>query len=200
MGERLHPTLATYLAALPQGVDSYPGCTVRAGTLVSALDLLDLESTEGLPEPVRALVADPPSRSRHVPEVHNLAFFSWLRDERFEGDDGYLTFTDAVFRRFYAMPLYRVAFMMGRPGQVASASPRIWTWVRQGTRLEVVGRGERHVELRAVSPPHLFDALHARIFARGLQVAYRMAHGFERLSVTLGEQTPTAIPMTVDWR
>ncbi len=199
MGDTSHGELRAYLASLPQGVDSYPECTVRAATMIAALDLLDLDGTEGLPEPVRALVADPPHRSRHIPEVHNLAFFSWLRDERFEGDEGYLTFTDAVFHRFYAMPLYRVVFMVGRPDQVASASTRIWGWVRQGTRLEVTGRGDGHVWLRATSPPHLFDALHARVLARGLAIAYRLAHGYERLAVSLHEQTPTELSLKVAW-
>ena len=199
MGERSRSQLGDYMASLPQGLDSYPECTVRAATLISALDLLDLDSTEGLPEPVRSLVADPPHRSRHIPEVHNLAFFSWLRDERFEGDEGYLTFTDAVFHRFYAMPLYRVAFMMGRPDQVASASSRIWGWVRQGTQLEVTGRGDGHVWLRASSPPHLFGPLHGRVLTRGLGIAYRLAHDYEGLEVSLIERTPTEIRMKVEW-
>jgi len=194
-----HPQLARYLARLPQGLDSYPQCTVRAATMIAALDLLDLEGTRGLPEPVRALVEAPPHRSRHIPEAHNLAFFSWLRDERFEGEEGYLTFTDAVFHRFYAMPLYRVAFMMGRPDQVASASSRIWSWVRHGTRLEVTARGAQHVWLRVTTPPHLFDALHARVLCRGLAVAYRLTHGQQHLAVSSHEQTSTELRMKVTW-
>jgi hypothetical protein len=194
-----HPALARYLASLPQGVDSYPECTVRAATLIAALDLLELEGTEGLPEPVRALIEGPPHRSQHVREVHNLLFFSWLRDARFDGDEAFLSFTDAAFRRFYARPLYRVAFMMGRPDQVASASRRIWAWVRRGTRLEVTGRGHQHVWLRITSPPHLFDALHARVLARGLAVAYRSAHGLDSLTVTPHGQTPTELRLKVGW-
>lgn len=199
VAEPSHPRLSRYLASLPQGVDSHPECTVRAATMHAALDLLDLEDAEGLPGPVREVVLDPPHRSRHIPEVHNLAFFTWLRDERFEGDEGYLTFTDAVFHRFYAMPLYRLAFMMGRPDQIASASTRIWGWIRSGTSLELVSRGEAHVDLRVRYPDQLFDALHARVLARGLAVAYRLAHSYEELSVTPGEQTPSELLLEVRW-
>ncbi len=194
-----HPELATYLASLPQGLDSHPECTVRSATMRTAIDLLDLESTEGLPEPVAALVADPPHRSHHIPEAHNLCFFSWLRDERFDGEEGYLTFTDAVFHRFYAMPLYRVAFMMGRPEQVAASSSRIWSFVRKGTHLEVMRRAEEVAWLRVSYPPYLFDALHGRVLARGLAIAYRMAHGLEDLWVGVEEQTATELHLRVHW-
>lgn len=194
-----HPELARYLASLPQGVDSYSECTVRAATMIAALDLLDLGSTEGLPEPVRALIADEPHRSHHIPEVHNLCFFSWLRDERFDSDEGYLTFTDAVFRRFYAMPVYRVAFMMGRPDQVASSSARIWSFIRKGSRLEVARRGDQQLWLRVTHPPHLFDELHGRALARGLAIAYRMAHGLEDLTVTVEGQSAVKLQLRVHW-
>jgi len=167
--------------------------------MIAALDLLDLQSTEGLPEPVRALVADASHRSHKIPEVHNLCFFSWLRDERFDSDEGYLTFTDAVFRRFYAMPVYRVAFLMGRPVQVAASSGRIWGFIRKGTRLEVARRADQQLWLRVTYPPHLIDALHGRVLARGLAIAYRTAHGLGDLAVTVEGQSAVKLQLRVHW-
>ena len=204
MGSSGGTHLESYLAQLPRGLDSYPECRVRGGTLVAALELLDLdgdEELETLPSAVREWVQSPPPRTRHIPEVHNLAFYCWIRDQRFQSDHDYLTFVDAVFRRFYASPLYRVAFMMSRPEVVAAASPRIWSWVRDGTRLEVLSREPGYVHLRVNTPPHLFSPLHGEVLARGLGIAYRSAAPAAKpLEVTVREQEPTALELDVRWR
>jgi hypothetical protein len=178
---------------------------VRFSTVSAALDLLRLDPAAdcgGLPEAVAALVQAPPARVGFVPEVYNLAFYSWVCDVCFEDEADYWGFVDRVFIRFYAMPLYRVAFLMARPESVASATPRLWSWVRKGSRFEILEREEHRLVSRLSYPPRLFDRLHVDGLARGLRLAYERAEPSVRREVRMevAEHGETETRFEVTWR
>ena len=135
----------------------------------------------------------------HIPEVLNQALYSWIRDARFEDDESFYAFTDKVFQRFYASPVYRVAFLMARPELLAGTSARLWGWVRTGSRLEVQSRQDRELVLRLQYPLGLFGALHAEMLRRGLGIAYRATRGVEGLEIETVEHTLDELRYRLRW-
>ncbi len=193
------PHLTRYLEGLPAGWASHPGARVRAATLNTGVDLLGLRPEPEMPEPLRALLAESPPGRHHIPEVLNQALYAWIRDARFEDDESFYAFTDKVFQRFYASPVYRVAFLMARPELLAGTSARLWGWVRTGSRLEVQIRQDRELVLRLQYPLGLFAALHAEMLRRGLGIAYRATRGVEGLEIETVEHTLDELRYRLRW-
>jgi len=91
MSQRRQPTLERYLASLPIGIDSHPHCQSRASRMHSAIEGKDTKAiAAALPEPIAAIVREPPSPSMWIPAVWSDAVFHAVCDTSFQTEEAIL--------------------------------------------------------------------------------------------------------------
>ena len=170
------PTLASYLARLPRGVESYPEVTVKASVYRDALESLSLDECLGdLPGAVAELVRHPLPVTAWVPEVHSLAILIAIRDRHFAttaaGLDSYEAWVFERNSRLLKRPLYRALFLLVSPERLLSGVERRWSAFRRGTSARLVEKAVGLAEIEISHPPHLYD----RCVERGMCGAFRAA-------------------------
>lgn len=198
------PALSAYIDGLPLGVDSHPGCTVKASVYRDALDSKGLDDViDELPEALRMLVLEPPPVSAWVPEVHAIAIMTAIRDRHFEsgqsGLDAYEEWTHERNLRLLTRPLYRALFLLLSPERLLNGLGRRWGAFRRGTTLEVLESSRGRAALRLRYPTNLYD----ETALSGLSGAFRAAAeaaGARDPRLDLLERTPRGTRWEAHWR
>lgn len=155
------PRLVQYVQTLPEGLDSYPDCQIKASLYRALLDQVSLPSevVEALPACLRALVEDPVPISGWVPTVRHMALRSAMCDVAFRSEEEFFQVTYDNQRALFRGPLYAILFRVGTPRLFIRGAGRRWTAFHRGTSLEVTSAQERSGSLSLTYPPHLWDTL-----------------------------------------
>ncbi len=153
-------SIATYLSTLPNGVASYPECSVKASVLRHNVASKGFGPEIELPPAVRKLVDSPPPVTEWIPEVHfNVAMLA-IHEVHFGGRsvDEYRAWVYAQNRKLLAAPLYRVLFAVLSPERLLRGIEKRWGAFRRGTEFSVVVEAPGRAELRIRSPAFHYPA------------------------------------------
>ncbi|RZO47495.1 MAG: hypothetical protein EVA89_39215 [Sandaracinaceae bacterium] len=153
------PSVQAYLARLPEGVDSYPQCMIKAAPLVDQLAMKPLPDAllGELPERVVELVRNPPMVSAWIPEVVAMTYSISIRDCFFPpgvGDVAYEAWAYERNRRMLSTRLYRALFLLVSPDRLFKQIGPRWSRMRRGSELEVLEHRAGFVRLQTRYPPY----------------------------------------------
>src|SRR3974390_2161748 len=104
------PTVARYLARLPNGVDSYPDCKMKGSLVRSMLVGHRVEARDGLPSAVTHLLSFPPGSSDWVDQVAGRCVLRAVFDEHFRDAERFRVWAYENQRRLFSGPLYKILF------------------------------------------------------------------------------------------
>jgi len=154
--EARFPRLASYIAALPEGLDSYPDCKSKGSLVRSALDGHDPdELLPGLLPELATLVLRPPVAGFWVPAVLADAMFYAVCDRYYPTRDAMCAWTR---RRVFAMgasPLYGAMLRAAGPRRLFSYAQKSHRIFQRGTECVNASLDHTHVVARLAFPPHL---------------------------------------------
>jgi len=203
----VYPSACRYLAALPDGADSYPESTCK-GALVRAtlaeLPHLPAAATAALPPCLIALRDSPPDVGAWTPTVHHNALLATLFDVRY-AIGGTAAFERAAFeksRKLLGGPLYRMLFAVLRVERLLHNSERRWGMFHRGSTLTLEAYEEnargRCSKTVLRYPPELFFDIPLRSVGQALRAA--VAASGARDSVLRYESTsPTTTTFEIRW-
>ena len=199
----VYPSACRYLAALPDGADSYPESTCK-GALVRAtlaeLPHLPAAATAALPPCLIALRDSPPDVGAWTPTVHHNALLGAVYDARYS-IGGLAAFERAAFeksRKLLGGPLYRVLFALVATERVVRASERRWRLFHRGSTLAITGYREGHFEAVLTYPPNLFFDVPLRSLGQGLRAAIA-ASGAKDTVLRCECISPTSARYDITW-
>lgn len=189
----LHPSVARYLALLPEGLASFPEAQAKGAILREVIDdrLYRIEPAS-LPRELAALYRDPPTVSQWCPEVHFNALVLAVHDQYFAGADGEAAFDRWAYdrnRRMLDKPLYRILFSVASPSHLLHGVKRRWSAFRRGTELRVDSLDGTEGWLSLTHPPHLVTDLEARGLAGALRAALELSGG-RNVTTRLVKESP----------
>jgi uncharacterized protein (TIGR02265 family) len=196
------PTLDAYLAALPEGLDSYPSCVVKGSVVRSMVsDGLFRTFAPDLPPTLKALVDSPPLASIWMPEVHQLSLLIAAHDGHFAragGEAAFLGWGDRASQAMIKSPLYRAVFALAGPKLLLEGLARRAETLRRGTTLSVVDKGEGWAILHFRFPSALYTPLLLKARARSLRGAVEVGGG-KRVAVHVEDVTATGCTFRVEY-
>jgi hypothetical protein len=171
-GLAAYPSVARYLAALPDGWASYPSCKAHVTVVASLRERGAFDDLGGLPEPLARVLAGELD-SEWIPEVVHIGTLLLFRDARFGGADGeeaFLAWMTDLRRQLMASDAHASAFAASEPAEVVAKLPQLWSRFHQGTswRVEAAGPPARVVHW---SPRGVFVPLWAAWIRRIILIA-----------------------------
>lgn len=197
------PTVDTYLASLPAGIDSYPDALVKASTLAifkNHLALLDL--VQHAPPEAGRLITDAPTVTSWVSEVHFNVLNATFYDLVFREHGGFTALEEWATEqnvKLLGNPLYRILFAAVGPKRLINSVSMRWSVFRRGTTLSVVGTEAKSVEVELVFPTHLEPATTLSAFTGVFRATMRIAR-VDAVSVALTDYGETSARWRIEWR
>lgn len=192
-------SVANYLASLPNGLGSYPGCQQKAQILrqfVTTFGSQDLFAL--LPAELIDLARDPPPPTEWIPEVHATAVYLAQRDV-LGSDQAFYQHCYTMNRRLLSSPLYRVLFAVAAPERILRGAAERWGKLHRGTELRARRVEAYEAVVRLSAPANLIPQLMCRAYGSAYQVAVELAGGRD-VSVDCIEITPTGFTYKINWR
>lgn len=171
--------LQRYVAALPQGLDSYPQHTIKAAFARTLLDELS-EPPRDLPGPIGALVDSPPVISARIPEVHHQALLLGVEEQVFDGNTS--AFLDSMLhmqRRLLNRKIYAPLLQLVDAPRLFKYAARRWNNFHRGTTLQVVNIISNEARISISHPQGLFSSLGREALAGGFRVAIEAGRSHE---------------------
>jgi hypothetical protein len=197
------PETCKYLASLPQGVQSFPKCTVRDVAVAAYVrDFSALAAEPGLPEPVAELLRGG-LRATWLPETVFQVVNVVVRELAFSDDASFFTWIFNANAELFDKPLLRSLMRLLSPMLIVIGAGKRWGTFHQGSEL-VPGRvsrsGDREETTARLRYP---SGLFAPTFLAGLEHAFLAALIASRARdprVELGAVGPAEAEYRVDWR
>lgn len=191
------PHAARYIAALPQGLASYPQCLVKGAVIRGFLETAPaLFPKAGLDDELRALVENPPLPNEWFPEAHFNALMTAHQELLPRA-----TYDDWVYRRnrrLLESSLYRMLFLVISPERLFTGMPGRWAAFRRGTEFLLVEHGKGHATTEVRFPAKLHDARTLRNLCIACRAACDAAGGRGTAS-TLTLVEPTRGRVSIRW-
>ncbi len=164
------------MAGLPAGLDSFPDCLAKGSVLRSTLAQQPIpELAAALPEPLKALVTDPPVDSEWISEVRFGAIYHAVADLRRLTDADMLTWARERNRALFRNPAYRILMAVSSPATLIRGAAMRWSNWHRGTALEIEGIQDDGVRALLRYPEGLYDRTmleaFGEAFAAGLELA-----------------------------
>jgi len=153
------PTLAAYLAQLPQGLESHPQCQAKGSQIRTAIEGHDLgEDAAALPEPIRELFEMPPPATAWVPMVYSDAVFHSVCDRYYPTEEQMLAWCHRRTMAIVRSPMYRRLVAVAGPKMFFRLADRVFFLFERGSEMSIdVGDGLARIEV--THPPHLHSRL-----------------------------------------
>lgn len=171
------PRVERYLAALPDGLESYPACLAKGALVRNALEHAPLAHVlPRLAPQLRRIAEDPPVGSEWIPEVHFGALLLAIADARELTDQEVLSWTRDRNRALFRSPAYRILMAVASPAQLVRFAGARWANWHRGSTLDVEGIADDGVVVAIRHPPGLLDPLLHRVYAEALTAALELAH------------------------
>jgi hypothetical protein len=165
------PRTAAYVAALPNGLDSYPQCRARTDVNRVVLERFPKLLEHGGVDPslVQRLVRATRAGD-WMTEVEAVTTRLMVRDTALVTDTAYRQWNHAVAAEVFSRPMYRVLMYVMSPTLVLMGASKRWAAFREGTTL--VSRADKSKrELELSYPPKLYT----EIVLHGIGEAFRAA-------------------------
>lgn len=195
-----YPHLDRYIASLPEGLSSFPGCLAKAASLLGLrAKLLDARR---MPEELHRYLVETFPKNEWIPETHVNAMMLAVRDHYFgHGSEGVVAFLAWVRARsleLYGSPLYKAVFFVLSPERLIRGAAQRWSLFRKGTTLEVIDDTARRVVLRLSHPEGLHEPHSRAGLAVGIEAAVASAGG-RNAQVEVVEVAARYFDMVVTW-
>ncbi len=192
------PLLGAYLAALPQGLASYPACQVKGSVFRSLVASAPIALDQsGLPDELVARLREPPLPSEWSSEVQlnalGLAFQDQVEPGRYEA------WVYERNRRLLRAPLYKILFAVLSPERIFIGLPQRWGAFRRGTELTLLERVGSRARLRLGYPRHM----HNETTLANVVIAFRAAAdaaGALDVTARVARYDPFEATLEVEWR
>lgn len=191
--------MAHYLDLLPQGLDSYPQCQVKASLLHSLKSDLPIDSLiPFLPSVLQEIVTQPPPVSSWIYEVHFRALLRAGFDSFFQDRRKYVAWGYEAQRRVLSSPLYRPLFMMMSPSRGFRLASSRWENFHKGVSLQV--QADTHSGRMVFEfPTHLLTLFDLEVTMCGIRVALELI-GARDVHVSELAESPASLSALVSWR
>ncbi|MEZ4222352.1 MAG: hypothetical protein R3B13_15550 [Polyangiaceae bacterium] len=191
--------LQHYIRLLPEGLNSYPDCQIKASIYRTYLaDGTVPIQAAALPRELADLVNEPRAMTQWIPAVHSLAITIAYRD--LCGDDEtFAAFVAQRARRMYSSKAYRVLMAAASPAQLIRLSSVRWHRFHRGFELEVFGVSARSAQIQIEFPEHLYLPDHLVGMAAAMSSAVELSGGRDVRSA-IGATTPTRAVIELFWR
>ncbi|MEM6956036.1 MAG: hypothetical protein AAF645_10120 [Myxococcota bacterium] len=194
------PSLADYIARLPDGLASYPECQSKGSLLLSAVLDQDLdEITEGLPPVLVNVMRAPPPAGVWVSAVLSDAAFHAVCDRVYATDDAMLAWCRERTMMMATNPLYRAFFRVSGPRVLFKMSMHSHRLFQRGTDLEIETLEPNRVVSRMTHPPHLHSRLN-QLSNVSLFEAIAELTGGKNVKATMLERGPTEALYECTWQ
>lgn len=168
------PRAAAYLAGLPQGLESFPGCRCRAEVNREILrafpDVLDRDVDHALATQLRGWV----SSQEWMPDAAGVLLRLMLRDAYLTDDASFMRWNFDVSAKVFSTPTYRVLMYVLSPTLVLMGAARRWGTFRQGSTLAAEG-GKEAATLTLTFPALLYPEVVCRAFGESFRAALAAA-------------------------
>ncbi len=192
-------TMHDYLERLPNGIDSYPDCQMKASFLQEKFSSPPVPFDRArLPPVLQNLLNNPPPASVFVPTVHMFALNHALLDAMGGDEDAFERHTVDANRRQLTSPLYRAMFLFVSPKNLINNADARWGKVHRGVTLSSEVTGERSFRGSLTFPEHLAFPLlltmWAAIFKLGIELA-----GAKNVKSEVGTVTSTHGTIFGEW-
>ena len=168
-----------YFADLPNGIDSYRFCRVKASLLRQCLEAQRPSSVEGLPGQLVELITAPPPASSWITEVEYCATNLAIADANGWSSEEFSAFWYEVMDALVRNRVYRFIFGFMTAAQAVRSASLRWSTFHKGTSLSVVSReedaGNLMVEIRLAFPPGLLPPIlteaYCQVFRRFVELS-----------------------------
>lgn len=161
--------LDAYIAQLPEGLDSFPECLAKASVVRKVYEFSELPLT-GLPEPLQAVLDNPPPSSAWLPQVHVLALVVAMVEARELPPAREAAWIRDAATHLFASPMYRILMWAATPRLVFKSANVRWSAFFKGSHLSSdVEEHSAVVQLHA--PRALFHEDLAKIFEHVIYAA-----------------------------
>ncbi|MEO7109012.1 MAG: hypothetical protein ABI183_01130 [Polyangiaceae bacterium] len=193
-------TLDTYVASLPDGLESYSECRATGATFRNLLASAKLPLGVGLPPALEKWIRAQPSENEWVPVVHLCGLHAAAYDCMFAqagGMDAYLEWTFERNKAMVAMPIYAPLLATSTPEFFLTAFRARWSVFYRGISFDVVRVEKNAATLRLSYPAYCWP----EISQLSLGVALRavLATNTKTLSITSTEISPSASQYDLQW-
>ncbi|MCA9641671.1 MAG: hypothetical protein H6718_09900 [Polyangiaceae bacterium] len=195
--ERVSGRLTSYLGSLPNGLESYPECTVKTSLLrglLAACPPLDDLQVQG---PLRELLLDPPGANAWIPEAHFVAAHLAIADDLELSTEDMLQRTYQANKALTGSAMYRALASVASPALLLRGAKAGWGLIHRGVHLTLHAEKAR-ARLVLTHPPHLYNSLAHESAAWGFRAVVEAAHGRE-VQAVLEQSMPTGASVLVAW-
>jgi hypothetical protein len=194
------PSLSSYLAALPAGIDSYPECRTKGAIVRSAIDDSDLMGVVDVaPAPIASLLRERPPITAWVPAVHADAIFHMHCDLHARSERAMLDWTYVRSTRASSSKAYRHLLAVAGPRFFLRTGAQLHGLFQQGTHLVVPELEGRRALLVLSHPPHLHSRLNQLSNVALVRALVDLTGGKET-HVEMIEQSPTGARYEASWK
>ncbi|MCR9160140.1 MAG: hypothetical protein ACE37F_37550 [Nannocystaceae bacterium] len=193
------PSLAGYLDALPDGIDSHPDARAKATLYRSVIDSDTIAAADILPGPLQRLVETPPPVTAWIPEVHSHAMIKVVRDLRFDSDEDFIRFTYERQRTLFDGRLYRIMLALASPSMLLRTAALRWRTFHRGSTFTVEEASGTETRVRVDYAAGLWDRLLADALAAGLQAALDLSGALDA-TLHISDLEPTMLRIHGTWR
>lgn len=171
-------SVRTYLATLPEGVRSYPGCRHKGEPLSV---WLRRSCTDGiarvLPPEILPLLDPGRPFPEWVPEVHATALYLAIREVHFPDDAAFVDHARQCNEAVLQTPSNRLLFWVAAPRAILRAAGLRWGTLHQGSSVEVRMARDTSADAILSFPPRMFPEIVLLGMATGFAAALENAGG-----------------------
>lgn len=194
----MYARLHAYLDSLPQGLDSFPECRVKASLLRGALDDPGARvKLDALPERLASLFGSPPLVTQWMPEVVSVAAHYAIADARGFDDDDVLMWTYRVNQRLAQSRLYRAMTAVATPRLALRGARLAWGMIHKGIGLSVRLEDDS-ARLTVTHPRGVWPNLVHRANATGFRAVLESSGG-SNVEVFVAESSPDRAIFDCSW-
>ncbi|MEW5847734.1 MAG: hypothetical protein AB2A00_02930 [Myxococcota bacterium] len=190
-----------YVAALPQGLDSYATHQVKAAVLMNAINRTSIRrDADVLPPVLVHLIRSTLAATSWLPEAHVTAVWLAIRDLYHPDDESYLRFIYEGNRELLSGVVYGLLFkLIGIPRLLAGAGGK-WGQMHRGIGITVTSTPETlRAALRLDFPPGLVPPLVCKGYSQAFRAAMEIAGGKD-VQLALTDFTTTRAMFEATWR
>lgn len=194
------PRLASYLAALPQGIDSHPECRIKGFYFRESVQALKDAAAlaKAWPAPLQKWFASPPPNSGFMPEVHFCAFRLCVADQLGMTQQGFEEWVHGGTRSIYKGFLGKVIMAFASKKVLLSAAGSRWAMIHQGSSFKAVRvEGTDTYRGTLTFPPHLYDEVLLRGLGGLMRAAFELVEKDEFVLNLVSFSDTTAVYETV---
>jgi hypothetical protein len=198
-----YPRARAYLAALPNGFDTFPKCRARGEVYDDVrLHFPELGQDPTLPQPVIDFFKGRYEKE-WMPEVLGQVVNLMIRDAALPSDEAVLKWSYETSTRFFCDSPFRLLVRLLSPTLLVMGATQRWTAVHEGTELKTTPAartdGVSRTTGRLTFPEGLFPELFLRGLALAFQVAVESARATE-VSTRLASFSSTGAQYEIEWR